>query len=499
MNFNINNKNEDFTPIPENPSGLPTNKTEKNQSIEEFSWGKALHVCLQPANLDRILSMTKCWFKAQGMMLQSQLLSDESLWQKAQIKLATGIEHRFYEICATFSKMTFGEANVLVSTRNIASKEVLRNETDKHYYLELNRLISKKYSESDLVSLIGYDESYLTEESKEFIKTDAEPKSASRDGVCFSACMYLIGKILNDPNIEESLLIQHAQEFQRGVPAEVAAKQEIYHNLKFIEKKARIYYDESPANFRLNFCNTLIDILYERALKVCHHDLPGNFVPELTKVIDTTIKELQLLDEQLPLREQTCLKQILRDDVILALFPKLISNRQKKERFEMVNQNAFRNLDSDVKNVIEKALKGIILTQLIERPEANALAHLYGFKQDFEGTGNANAILHRYMDHISSKAHLSNFAQLEPGVYEASFSTLSYRHSVLYVKSETGEGYLFDPNHGLIKCGNEEHTTTFLKLFSMYPAPSSRLTNESDDRNYRLVITKFNKSHLRTL
>ena len=492
--LHISNKG---TPI---ASKIP--QTEKIGKLEIYSQrydsSKMYTVLLCNENIYQLFSITRCWLKAQAMILEATVCSDKNLLRKAQIKLAKGVEHRFSEIAITFGKMMFGEENVLLPCRNIARKDVLKNEDDRESYIELRNLLSKKIEENELVSLIGFDESYLTKEFKERI-TDFEPKSAKSDGVCYSACMYLIGKLLNEPEINEDVLIHHAKELEEGVPAKVAAIQEIYHELKFNDnKRIELQFNETSKSIRATFCNNITDIIYERALAQ-GAQIPVNFANEIHKVVNNAVEGLEIYNQDLsPAHRITSSvgKTISRDTVLQVLNLDNLTDEYRKSQYSSINGAAYRNVNPEIQIFLKEAIKGLKLSNYKENYKRSTIAHLYGFKQDFEGCNKIESLLGGYANKCSSLEHLKDLGLLEPGIYQTIFNTSETSHAVLYIKTAGGQGYLFEPNYGLIKCDENNHAITYLKMLSMYPPPSTRLENENDDRNYRVQLTKFNKSML---
>lgn len=468
----------------------------KMDSIE-FSYGKVLNDILTPKNGERLLKITGCWLNAQRMLFQSFISSDEKLKHEASIYLAANAEHKITKILETYNKVNFGDL-LLISSRNIASKEVLRNEEDKVAYCQLRDQLSQAVKDNNLEDLLGYDTSYFTESFLNSLKGDYTPKSVNTSGVCFSSNLYLISKIFNDPRFQEGLLdeemlIHHIHEIQKGVPGEVAAKQEVFHELDFINFTGENKRDFSTEEKKLNFANDCANIIFDRAdrQKVA---LPPNFSKELHLVIGNVIREIEKYNE-LNSRYLPNKAVATRSDIFAALFPHEIEFApSRKKKFLAINEQAFVGISEENKLIINKLLKNFDLVKLdaSERCKSNAIAHLYGFKQDIEGRAIANGLLGDFENYRSSKEHLRNFENFEPGMYEAAFKTDSGYHSILYMKLANGDGYIFDPNKGLIKCGNFDHSSVFLKILSTYPPPEDKLDNENEDRNYRVRFNVFN-------
>lgn len=462
------------------------NSQQNEQDIQEIKPFNCLNtvkiIFSKNENIFLLYSIGKCWFKVQAMMLESWLYSDPDLMQKAQIKLAKGIGHRFYELLKIFGEITYGEGNVLVTTRNIGTKEVLRNQEDRKAYIELRNLISKKIKENDLVSFIGYDNSYLNEEFKNNIE-NFEPKSAKRNGVCFSACMYLLGKLINEPYINEEVLVRHVDELHEGVPANVAAIQQIYHDLKFIDGQSeQIIIGETNEKIRTNFCNDIVSIIYKRSISQ-GFNLSNYQLNDIKIVVSNAINALEKNGEDI---KYTIEKSMVLKSLCKATIPSWATS------FISINEAAYRNVDPVLKCTMEAALNGMCTSYPIKYKN-KVIAHLYGFKVDSYGTVEARNCLGPNKNYSSSKEHLQNMMLLEPGFYEISFFTMSTAHSVLYLKTQQRYGYLIDPNYGLIKCDPQDHKLTILKMLSLYPPPDNKKDNENDNRNYGLFFTKYMK------
>ncbi|MBA3237431.1 MAG: hypothetical protein H0T62_03655 [Parachlamydiaceae bacterium] len=417
--------------------------------------------------------MKKCWVKAHGMMLESWLFSDKNLMKKAEIKLAKGVTHRECDIKSIFNKKIFGD-KLLVASRNIATKEILKNEEDKQAYLTLRQLLS-----NNLSAMIGFEEVALENNFKDPV----EPKSAKRDGVCFSASMYLIEKMVNGDNLTEELLIHFAKDLEQGVPARVAAIQEIYQELKF--KSVELEINEfTSVNDRSQFCAFIANLIYEEAVskdvKISLNDLPmikknvAEFLEQRENDLDSTQKNI-----------------IYMDDIFMSIQIDSLINRFKPIDEDFQNVNPSLSSLQDLKFKMSETTFGI-QNKYKDNFSREAIARLYNHEKDIEGMGAVNSTLGLYTDRESSKEHLENLSSLEEGSYEISFSTEAGGHSIVFVKMKD-VGYIFDPNYGLIKC-DMSSSATFLKLLSLYAPPKEKLENENDDRNYRLTFAKYRKA-----
>jgi hypothetical protein len=86
----------------------------------------------------------------------------------------------------------------------------------------------------------------------------------------------------------------------------------------------------------------------------------------------------------------------------------------------------------------------------------------------------------------------------ETGAYEMSFQTGDTVHTTVFIKEEDGQGYIFDPNYGLINCGNckEEDSNNpqeaILRLLSLYEPPERQKNEKTyNPENYKLNIVKY--------
>lgn len=146
--------NESFNIKPFKPTNQQTETEYQKKTLEIKPLGDLERIQIlfsKDEHLPLLYSIGKCWVKAQLMMIEGGLVGDKELIQKAQIKLAKGVDHRFYEIGKSFTEIVYGENNVLVSSRNIATKQALHDEADKKAYIDLRHNLSQKIKENDLI------------------------------------------------------------------------------------------------------------------------------------------------------------------------------------------------------------------------------------------------------------------------------------------------------------------------------------------------------------
>jgi hypothetical protein len=310
---------------------------------QDYSFGQALTGALTFKNMERLIKISKCWIYSNAM---EYISADEQICNEIKIYKAC-TEHNRYKILKNVFESYLGDL-LLITSRNIAQKDVIRNETDKSAYLELRESFINALKEHNLEPLIGYDQSKLSCEFLETIQLEVTPKSARANGVCLSSSYYFMEKVLNSPELNEAILIEIARELQKGVPAKVAAIQEIYIELLHSEQKKR--YIETHEDFGVRV----------------------------------------------------------------------------------------------------------------------AISNIYGYKVDIEGSNNTRSILSKALTEDSNI-----FESIEFGIYEISFDIGSNTaaHSIAYIKLSQVEGYFFDSNIGLIKCGDYKHSSILFKLLNIHPSP----------------------------
>lgn len=84
---------------------------------------------------------------------------------------------------------------------------------------------------------------------------------------------------------------------------------------------------------------------------------------------------------------------------------------------------------------------------------------------------------------------LQQIKEFAPGVYSLSFYTATGGHATLFIKTDEGNGYFWDPNFGLMKCDNDHPEEIILKvLSSMYECPYKDIKD-----NHFLEIHKYER------
>lgn len=462
-----------------NKTGINYNPTQiKNElnTIEGFSWGKALEAGKKALDTDdnttRLMSVAKNWLSAQLQTFKGHILSDNEIKQQAQVEAALST-HPLSRIGTAFFEVLFGKDKLLVPCRNIAQRDTLRSREDRDSFEALKKTILE--NKDNLTPILGYDQSLLTEEGKAQLFS-ATSKSANQDGVCYSCCLYLIGKILQDPHMDEAKLIEIVKEVQKGVPGQVAAIQEIYHEAQFPAISSAALKDRNHApQERTHIINSVLEAVSQKSA------VSENIALELQKTTN------ELIDQLLMFQDHGSTFNIDRFFLL-----KLLTLPQQATRFQEAFQHVYGPISKNMSPEVRHALRQVNPTNILEYYKGNTIAHLYGYSQDFEGTGRALKVLGNYNNHPSTKEQLFDFHKLEPGAYHISTSILFGGHALLYLKLPGGDSYIVDPNYGLIKCDPENPAKALLQLLSLYPPPYDRLEKEKDDdRNYRLVFTKF--------
>lgn len=453
------------------------------EAIDNYSNRRVIVACLNSKNVDRLFSITGCWIKAQITILQGEIHNDQELKQKAKIDMATGVDHTLFKIGQSYSKMIFGE-NLLVPTRNIAAKKTLRSEEDKIYYQQICSTISENLN-NNLSNLIGYDQSYFSDDFKNSLNGETfVSRSANTEGICFSSVLYLIGKIFTEGDDEDSI-IANAKNLEKGAPAEVAAKQEIYESIQFSSFNGEKPHNLNQQDVRENLKRYAIDIVLDKA------DLESRPIADEFKTILG-----EIVDEYF----SGCIKHY--SDEENGVHPEIPLSAiftffQDEEWVQKTVENMYAHDDKKlaqgllITDQLQKIVKDFNVFALPIHSKRNAIAHLYNFKLDTVGTTIARKTLGSFTEFCSSKEHLKKFDSLSPGAYDISFHTEYGYHSIMYYKNKNGEGYLFDPNYGLIKC-EVPHQHSMLKLLSMYPPPDKKESYEDDNRNYKIYIGKYN-------
>ncbi len=394
-------------------------------------------------NLERGCKIASSWITAQAMRLKSDASTTD-----IDVYLATNIHHRLYKAFETSDRLNFGEL-LLVPARNIAEKSVLRKGEDRNAYSQLKSALYQAKEMNNLESMIGYNQDCFRAEYLEMLASESPQKSVNTTGLCASACLYLIGKILSCPGFDVDHLIKLVHEIRKGLPAEVAAKQELYHEFDFDIVGIKLF-DVSNSTLKTHFITDTTNILMGRAKRL-KTAVPDTFRDELHQAIENILDRLLMGATQ-----------------------------QKANQLEI-----FRELNNETNPTLQELLTNFDAKAILkaEKYRNNALAHLYGFKQDLEGTHLASILI--------GKEHLKNFNQLEDGIYQIAFKTLNESHSVVYIKQQDGSGYFFDPVKGLVQCKDFTHESVLLKLLSSYPPPSERLPYENDNHNYQINLTAY--------
>ena len=108
-----------------------------------------------------------------------------------------------FKVGTAFARKTLGGDNLLVTSRNVASKEVLESGADMEEAAKLGRelleLPPDKFKE-----VTGMDKSLLDNASFARINDPTRYETTSSEGVCFATCLHFAGRIVeNFDNLSE--------------------------------------------------------------------------------------------------------------------------------------------------------------------------------------------------------------------------------------------------------------------------------------------------------
>ena len=95
--------------------------------------------------------------------------------------------------------------------------------------------------------------------------------------------------------------------------------------------------------------------------------------------------------------------------------------------------------------------------------------------------------------HVNTQEQLlsSSLAECKKGAYQLDFRTIKGKHAIAYINKGNGEGYLFDPNVGLIRCEKWNHENTLLQLLYLYKPKTIPSKNQLP--NYELTLFENKK------
>ena len=88
-------------------------------------------------------------------------------------------------------------------------------------------------------------------------------------------------------------------------------------------------------------------------------------------------------------------------------------------------------------------------------------------------------------------AILKEISDLVDGTYNVTFKTGSEAHAILLLKVE-GRFYIWDANHGLLKCNKKDPAQTILSLINTYPPPTEDFGPLASKDNHLLNILAQN-------
>lgn len=170
------------------------------------------------------------------------LSGNNSIHEKGKIQLAVN-KHKIIKIGSVCGKAAFGKL-LLVPVRNIAEKDVFRNQE-----------IAKVYSETlhEWVEKVGK------------IDPAAKDTSALAEGVCLSMCLSIAKKVLKSDLYSEKALIQLVRAYRKGAPSKVAVNQ-LFYSVDFPNVAAKWEEEAEKLKLLLQYADnqSLIDILIDK-------------------------------------------------------------------------------------------------------------------------------------------------------------------------------------------------------------------------------------------
>lgn len=435
--------------------------------INQYSFRKQMQAILfEPMNYLRVVKVvsyfaTSFFWQGAGFITRSQSLKNRSITQKVKAY------HEGFDIMSAWAKSKFGD-RLLVKAKNIGQ---LQN--NEHREQNANTDLLNRYK--TLPEFKKYQA-----ENPDFEK---KLRTQITSGVCWASSIEFINKCLIKQNSLGRPLTQKeteevAKDFAKGIPITATSLFSVYDQVF------------SAQNF---FNRTFIDEIKQTLSNLKHNSSnPRLSGTNFTECIDIVVKILRKesgnkggIDEL-----SNKIKYISRygntKKWCEAYFGKPISNFSKEQKFvgaileyylhgkdinkmEYFDKESAAIFDEMISNVEERMLHTLLLNErgLVE-----------------VSTRDINKNVEFYQLFKSTEEQLRQFQSLPDGDYQVCFSTADGSHATAYRKIGN-VGYLFDPNYGLIQCGNI-HNLDVHKLLSLYPPPSDQKGVEKP--NYKLQI-----------
>jgi hypothetical protein len=397
----------------------------------------------------------------------------------AQAYYAIHISPLDEKINEAWAKSIF-ESQLLCTVRNIGGKEVANKE---NYYAAAEKVINKFLNNPATEKL-------LSSKSLDNLKSGTV-KPPTTEGICYAEAIHFIEKFLKGDKSRANV-ISIGKEYEKGAPLETVALAAVCDFICGINLNAAV----KPKNLLIQLA---VGKLCFNGKEHKNQDKSFAFLDnidfDLVWSIYNKIPRLNVYQQAngLALIEEFCRSQ--RETALKGVPPE----KQEAKRNAV---NVIRIILEFVNDGLdEKGLKGKPLGELFysfyNAEIVNAIENLAAHSSDLEVPEN-NSNIQRLIGHFglysSTAEHLRNFNQLPEGAYFLGFANGESSHAIAFVKNGNN-GYLFDPNYGLIDCG-DNHAKSLLKLLNLYAEPTiNLLSTDNKDKNewpnYHLEITPY--------
>lgn len=195
--------------MPNNPPTTPPSRDEISSGVKPFSERRITKESISAANIGRLIKIKFYSVVGATMTTIAKKTDDTDLKNRAKIFLAKNVSHTEYKASKVFAKRQFGE-NLLVSTRNIASKKTLDTQADQKAYEEL----------TDRADVQSWER-----------EPQPDISLAKTDGICLSTCLSIAGKLPSKGLTEHELKTIIAEYSKGASEGLVSAAQAVYEEL----------------------------------------------------------------------------------------------------------------------------------------------------------------------------------------------------------------------------------------------------------------------------
>ncbi len=430
------------------------------------------------------------------------------------------------------------EGRVIHVAANIGSREVVNTAQDQQAAAELYRAFVEKNRAI-----------HVTAEDNQGFKTMPWGKLESKTegwkgiittGVCWGTVMDIIERF-SDKGFSQ--LEQIAEVYRKGSPDSACANQALYHALApFPTHPVQVVFDSLALLNRLNGM--------EKAAQKGLFNADFTCVQKLfAKIMANEVRKTEDVNFQRENKEKDALDLEKKSDEISSTHPLIQMCLERLKDMPLMDDTGknsveqfFINLRSDWQGYIDKNatspndwaaglntiiwLEGLLMQQVGWRdfyqevsgkkerttnPRFDSIPdkRLRAFLAEVDTIQESNyleskvigmrnltqalvqGLPERYIA-ATDVNYLRRFKHLPNGAYVISYSTHSFQadcaHSIAYFK-EGEEGYIFDPNVGLIRCRQGQHAEDLLQLLSVYKIPKGK---SSHDMEIRKVERKHN-------